>query len=198
MALRRKRNGKIAKILSLVILTVSLGGCGTAGSGEGGSGPVGNSSGQGGELSPEAMGRYVEEASDLSAKISGDGSGIYPLNNGNLIVTDRYTEFIKTDNNGAIWMTDHRRWRTKMLEEGIYIMSMAVGPDNTVALIYQGDAEEAEGARDAEEADNEEAVNSSDGVDSGEEADSSDGAGSGEEADTSQGLDSGQADSDPE
>lgn len=144
MALRRKRNGKIAKILSLVILTVSLGGCGTAGNGEGGSGPAGNSSGQGGELSPEAMGRYVEEVSDLSAKISGDGSGIYPLDNGNLIVTDRYMEFIKTDNNGAIWMTDHRRWRTTMLEKGTYIMSMAVGPDNTVALIYQGDAEEAE------------------------------------------------------
>lgn len=164
MALRRKRNGKIAKILSLVILMVSLGGCGTAGNGEGGSGPAGNSSGQGGELSPEAMGRYVEEVSDLSAKISGDGSGIYPLDNGNLIVTDRYMEFIKTDNNGAIWMTDHRRWRTTMLEKGTYIMSMAVGPDNTVALIYQGDAEEAESkAESGEEAE------SSAGTDSAEE-----------------------------
>lgn len=164
MALRRKRNGKIAKILSLVILMVSLGGCGTAGNGEGGSGSAGNSSGQGGELSPEAMGRYVEEVSDLSAKISGDGSGIYPLDNGNLIVTDRCMEFIKTDNNGAIWMTDHRRWRTTMLEKGTYIMSMAVGPDNTVALIYQGDAEEAESkAESGEEAE------SSAGTDSAEE-----------------------------
>ncbi|MDE7340308.1 MAG: extracellular solute-binding protein [Lachnospiraceae bacterium] len=167
MALRRKRNGKIAKILSLVILTVSLGGCGTAGNGGGGSGSAGNSNGQGGELSPEAMGRYVEEVSDLSAKISGDGSGIYPLDNGNLIVTDRYMEFIKTDNNGAIWMTDHRRWRTKMLEKGTYIMSMAVGPDNTVALIYQGDAEEVN--RVEGEAESGEEAESSAGTDSAEE-----------------------------
>lgn len=152
MVFRKKRNGKIAKLVSFVILAVFLGGCGNAGSGNGadGTADANSGNGQGGTLSPEAMGRYVEEVSDLSAKISGDGNGIYPLTNGNLIVTDRYMEFIKTDNNGAIWMTDHRRWRTKMQEEGTYIMSMAVGPDNTVGLIYQGEAEEADNAEGAD------------------------------------------------
>lgn len=168
MVFREKKNKKIAKILSLVMLSVSLSGCGAAGNGMGETGSADNGGGQGGELSAEAMGRYVEEASDLSAKISGDGSGIYPLANGNLIVTDRYTEFIKTDNNGAIWMTDRRSWRTKMLEKGTYIISMAVAPDNTVALIYQGDAEEAD--RIENEAGNGEETGSSEGADStGEE-----------------------------
>lgn len=131
-------------LVFVLMLSVFLGGCGGgAGNGAEGAdlpGGEGKQNGQNEELSLEAMGRYVEEPIDLSGKISGDGSGIYSLANGNLVVTDRYTNFMKTGD-GVIWMTDSRRWRTKMLEEGTYIMSMAVGPDNTVALIYQGKSE---------------------------------------------------------
>jgi len=134
MILKRKKGVKTAIILMLAIFAASLYGCGNAGSGR--NDAEKNGGGENGELSLEAMGRYVEEPVDLSGKISGDGSGIYPLANGNLIVTDRYTEFVKTGDLN-VWMTDRRRWRTNMLEEGVYIMSMAVGPDNTVGLIYQ-------------------------------------------------------------
>lgn len=145
MVLKRKKIGKIAMMLSLMILATSLGGCGNTGTGMEGTGDGSSDVGQSGGFSLEAMGRYVEEPVDLSGKISGDGSGIYPLANGNLIVTDRYMEFVKTGD-VKVWMTDRRRWRTKMLEEGTYIMSMAVGPDNTVALIYQAEETAADGA----------------------------------------------------
>lgn len=152
---KRKRKVKTAFFLSLVMLAASLGGCGTVGNSMEDS--AGDGSGQSGELSLKAMGRYVEEPMDLSSKISGDGSSIYPLANGNLIVTDRYTDFVKTGDNGAVWMTDIRRWRTKMMEQGTYIMSMAVGPDNTVGLIYQKDEKNKD---DAEEDVEEEAPES--------------------------------------
>ena len=199
MVFRKKRNRKIARILLLAMLTAFLGGCGTAGNGTDGTGSTDGHNGENGGLSSGAMGRYVEEASDLSAKISGDGSGIYPLDNGNLIVTDRYAEFIKTDNNGAIWMTDHRRWRTKMLEEGTYIMSLAVGPDNTAALIYQGDGDDsvdkAESGKEAKrggEAENEEEAESNGEADNGEEAESSEGAENGKEAESGREAESGE------
>lgn len=161
MILRRKRKEKLAFFLSVALLAASLGGCGIAETNTEKADSAGNDGIQNGALSQEAMGRYVEEPMDLTGKISGDGSGIYSLANGNLVVTDRYSEFVKTGDNGAVWMTDHRRWRTKMLEEGVYIMSMAVGPDNTVGLIYQADesgsAEEEESGQkpeDAEETEN--------------------------------------------
>ena len=99
------------------------------------------SGGGSGELSSEAMGRYVEEVSDLSGKISGDGNRLYRLANGNLVISDTWTNFLKTGDDGKIWMTDSRRWRTKMMEDGVYVMNIAIGMDNTVGLIYQADVE---------------------------------------------------------
>lgn len=147
----RKRKTGAAFFLSAVMLAASLGGCGAAGNSADKADSTGDGGIQNGTISQQAMGRYVEEPMDLTNKISGDGSGIYPLANGNLIVTDRYTEFVKTGDNGVVWMTDRRRWRTKMLEDGVYIMNMAVGPDNTVCLIYQADERENAGEEDAGE-----------------------------------------------
>ncbi len=117
-----------------------LSGCGNTDS----SGAVGASQGNGGgsgELSSEAMGRYVEETSDLSGKLSGEGNRLYRLANGNLVISDTWTNFLKTGDDGKIWLTDSRRWRTKMMEDGVYVMNIAIGMDNTVGLIYQADVE---------------------------------------------------------
>lgn len=130
----------VAIFLALSALTVSINGCGAAENGSGNAVENGSMAEDG--FSPEAMGRYVEETTDLSDKISGRGNGLYQLSNGNLLISDKNGEFMKTEDNGKIWMTDTRSWRTKMLEEGAYIMSMAVGPDNTVALIRQVDVSE--------------------------------------------------------
>ncbi|MCM1154847.1 MAG: ABC transporter substrate-binding protein [Roseburia sp.] len=135
--------------LAVLLLAVSLTGCGNTG-GDGfntgtGPGDGGREDIENGELS-DAMGRYVEETMDLSGKISGSGNRLYQLDNGNLMISDSIMDFVKADGDGKVWMADVRRWRTRMIDEGTYIMSMAVGADNTVALIYQGEMDEAEEA----------------------------------------------------
>lgn len=136
---RKQTKRKILASLLIIAITAAAAGCGNAGDGTG-SGTAADGAGADSASSSGAMGRYVEEASDLSNKISGVGNAIFPLANGNFVVTDRMTDFVKTGD-GAVWMADIRRWRTKMMEDGVYIMNMAVGADNTVALIYQADEE---------------------------------------------------------
>lgn len=174
--IRRYKKGVVI-LLILAVLTAAVVGCGVTEQ-ENHQGNVA-SDGTGTEegSSPAAMGRYVEATTDLSDKISGRGNGLYQLSNGNLLISDRSGEFMKTEDNGKTWMTDTRQWRTKMLEEGVYIMSMAVGPDNTVALIRQVDVLE-DGTADVEEgtgeevsADTEEGVDEEVGADMEESAD---------------------------
>lgn len=145
--MKRFKNG-IAMFLTMAAFVVSLNGCGIMGNGNNGGSTAADDSGEG--ISPAAMGRYVEDTLDLSDKISGRGNNLYQLSNGNLLISDRSGEFMKSGDNGKTWITDTRRWRTKMLEEGVYISSMAVGPDNTVALIRQVDTSE-DGTLDGEE-----------------------------------------------
>ena len=150
----------IAMLLALVFMMSAVGGCKNAGTGGEGSSALGNGAGGGQNegISSDAMGRYVEESLDLSGKLSGSGNKIYRLSNGNLMICDRYRDFVKADGDGAVWMTDIRRWRTRMIEDGTYIMSMAVGADNTVALIYQGEEDTAVGEGSGSDDDAEEIV----------------------------------------
>ena len=134
---------RITAVLMAFLLLLFLNGCSNTDSNDA-AGVSQGSSGGSGELSSEAMGRYVEEASDLSGKVSGDGNRLYRLANGNLVISDTWTNFLKTGDDGKIWMTDSRRWRTKMMEDGVYVMNIAIGMDNTVGLIYQADAESTE------------------------------------------------------
>ena len=39
------------------------------------------------------------------------------------------------------WEKDVRDWHTKMIENETYVLSMAVGRDNTVAVIYDDQSE---------------------------------------------------------
>lgn len=146
---------KMTAALMAFLLLLFISGCGNAGSNGIASGSQGGSGGNG-ELSPEAMGRYVEEVSDLSGKISGGGNRLYRLANGNLVISDTWSDFLKTGDDGKIWLTDSRRWRTKMMEDGVYIMNIAIGMDNTVGLIYQADIEDIESEDSAGNLENDE------------------------------------------
>lgn len=130
---------KMAVFLAMAAAVVSVGGCGGTGSENNGTVSTDND-GTGGSSS-SAMGRYVEEVTDLSDKISGRGNGLYQLSDGNLLISDKSGEFMKAENNGTAWITDTRSWWSEMLEDGVYVMSMAVGPDNTIAMIRQVDAD---------------------------------------------------------
>ncbi len=83
-----------------------------------------------------AMGRYVEEIIDLSDRI-GYASHIFRLENGSLLITDDVNDFQISMDNGATWEADEsaRSWKAA-LPEGDSIVNLAVGADNTTAVIY--------------------------------------------------------------
>ena len=141
---------RVTAALMAFLLLLFVNGCGNT-DGNGAAGTSQGSNGGNGEVSPEALGRYVEEVSDLSGKISGEGNRLYRLANGNLVISDSWTNFLKTGDDGKIWMTDSRRWRTKMMEDGVYVMNIAIGMDNTVGLIYQADVESTENDENEDE-----------------------------------------------
>lgn len=88
-----------------------------------------------------AMGRYVETVTDLSGQLTGYNNRLYQLDDGSLIITDDYSDFLISKDNGVTWEKDVRDWHTKMIENETYVLSMAVGRDNTVAVIYDDQSE---------------------------------------------------------
>lgn len=89
-----------------------------------------------------AMGRYVEETTDLSDKITGYNSTIFKLSDGTLVITDIYGDTIVSKDNGVTWEVDKQEWRTKLLIDETYIFDMKVGSDGTVYVVYSVDDEE--------------------------------------------------------
>ena len=161
----------IAVLMILLMFVLPLGGCGNTAVDETAKKNTPSDS-TGGETDPAAMGRYVEEVTDISSKISGYGNGLYRLDNGNLVITDIYMDFLRSEDNGKDWMTDSRSWQTRMLEEMNYIMSLAIGADNTVALIYDDTAAEDADGQEADEITEEDAGSQTEGDTSAEAADS--------------------------
>lgn len=137
-----RTNRILAVVLSFSMLAVLLSGCGN-GTVSGNSNTENaslnmNESGQGNMQAPEgtAMGRYVEELIDLSDRI-GYASQIFRMDNGDLLISDYTNAFLVSTDNGATWEaeTEERSWKTPLTERDS-IMNMAIGADNTVAVIY--------------------------------------------------------------
>ena len=129
-------------VLVLALVSGCLSGCGNGGSGSGREGLSGSDTeGQGAQQYAEgtAMGRYVEESLKLAdgVRLSGNGNCLFSLDNGQIVITDSRNSFVISKDGGKGWYEDKRDWNQKMLERGDYILSAAVGGDNTVAVIYQ-------------------------------------------------------------
>lgn len=158
--MKKRKVQKILAIMLVSAMTMSMvGGCGkqagidhennTEETGDTGTGE------QGAQESADgvAMGRYLEEVTDLSEQIEGYQEGLYRLSDGSMVITGEYEDFISSKDNGATWETDQREWRTDMLQRDVYVMDFAIGTDGTVGVIYDdqnvdgGDDEEA--AQDA-------------------------------------------------
>lgn len=150
----RKYVGKqiFSAALGVMLLAGCLAGCGNGGAaGDGQDGAQGGGTGgQSTQLYEEGtpMGRYVEKTGEF-----GDGAGLsdisnrlFKLNNGQMVIADAFRPFVISKDGGQRWYTDKRAWNTRMVENGDYIMSAAVGGDNTVAVIYQ--AAESDAASD--------------------------------------------------
>ena len=107
---------------------------------------------------PVAMGRYVEQVTDLSEQIGGYQNKIFKLADGQIIITDEYRDFIVSKDNGATWETYQQDWFSKLLEDETYIHDIQIGMDGTVYVVVEVEdsledenADEKEGALETEE-----------------------------------------------
>ena len=51
-------------------------------------------------------------------------------------MSDNYGPFLISNDNGETWEDDNREWRTRLLNERKYASQIAIGADNTAAVIY--------------------------------------------------------------
>lgn len=156
--MKKRKIQKTLAILLLSVMTISLvSGCGGQEVNDNGTNTIeAEDTGAGEQGAPEseegvAMGRYLEEVTDLSEQIVGYQEGLYRLSDGSMVITGEYEDFISSKDNGASWQTDQRDWRTVMLEQKTYIMDFAVGADGTVAVIYDGQDGSGEDVEEAEQ-----------------------------------------------
>lgn len=144
-----RKNREINKMISLMLLfcllLTAICGCSNNNAGTDDSGLIDESPGSsnaaqpdaGEEMKDVAMGRYLEEVTDLlDTGISGYNNKIFKLADGKLLITDEYADFISSKDNGVIWETDKKGWHTEMIENEMYILDLAVGADGTAAVIY--------------------------------------------------------------
>lgn len=150
---KRKYVGKriFSAVLGLTLLTGCLTGCGNGGGdGTGQDRTQGGADGQSTQQYEDgtAMGRYVEKTAEFGdgAGLSDNSNRLFKLDNGQMVITDAWYPFLISKDGGQKWYPDKREWNVRMVENGDYIMSAAVGGDNTVAVIYQAADSDAAGS----------------------------------------------------
>ena len=184
------------KIISLVLagcMVFAMAGCGGGNGGaDSGVGSVGQDGdmpdgGQENESSggngPAAMGRYVEEETDLSERIT------YPMDlcvreDGSLVILDKNAGTLVSKDQGATWESEMPEWYMAMREEGNYINSMCMAPDGTVAAITADMGSSAQ----VEESDGQDADVSESSEEQGKNADGADAQGEGADEAEAQGA----------
>lgn len=148
----RVRSGKrmLAVLLCAVMMICAVSGCGGKADGtaiEGTTDGSDSAQGDGSQNSEDIgqswpadtpLGRYVEETPKLpdGLAISGVYDRIHKLEDGSLIITEGDGFMLVSKDNGKSWREDKRAWHTRLKEEGKYIMSTAIGSDNTVAVVW--------------------------------------------------------------
>lgn len=152
---RKRTGGFLAYFLMAAMLLTLLAGCGNQGAGNSADGtgdPAasvvagdeesnGQESGgtqQGQSADPTAMGRYVEETTDMSERISGYRNKIFRLADGELIIKNGSDPLLVSKDNGVTWEEEDREWLARMREEKIYIDDINIGADHTTAVVYDG------------------------------------------------------------
>lgn len=135
-----------AILMAVIMLLTCMAGCGKTGA----DGNTGGENGVDGALSqyggsvPDsrltdeniAMGRYVEEVIDVADRTDWYGCNLHRLSDGRIVLSDKYGPFLISDDNGATWKEDDREWHSELRSKGTYAFEIAVGADNTAAVIY--------------------------------------------------------------
>ena len=84
-----------------------------------------------------AMGRYVEEEAVLGGRGLNDwNSRIFHLEDGSLVIAVNGGYMLHSWDNGASWIEEDAPWLTEIAKDGNYILSTAVGADQTAAVLY--------------------------------------------------------------
>ena len=84
----------------------------------------------------EAMGRYLEEESDLSEYLEGYRNHFFRLQDGKLVIAEPMQKLLVSEDNGATWTWEESDWLSPLIEEGNYIQSIAIGADGTKGVVY--------------------------------------------------------------
>lgn len=87
-----------------------------------------------------AMGRYVEEETDLSQSLEVIKS-MRMLPEGSLVITDSYRSLQVSEDQGATWREESNQWLEEK-SDFMYIMDIQMAPDGTLAVIYDASSEE--------------------------------------------------------
>ncbi|MDE7176784.1 MAG: extracellular solute-binding protein [Lachnospiraceae bacterium] len=142
----------LALLMAVIMLFTCLAGCGKTHE-DGVNGTDGTLSKNVGEDGTDsqladgniAMGRYVEEVTDFTDnRISGSGSRLHRLSDGRIVLSDNYSSFLISDDNGATWKGEDRKWRSRLNHEGKMPSEIAIGADNTAAVIYNDSSDKKE------------------------------------------------------
>ncbi len=146
------RGRKIGKRLAACLLAVALtagmlAGCGGKGSTEVVGGESQDGTNVGADEQGTAMGRYVEKDVELNGSALTDwNSRLFKQADGSYLLADNSGFVLRSTDNGASWTKADLPWLAKMKAENKYILSMAIGPDGTVAVIW---TEPEEGTEDS-------------------------------------------------
>ncbi|MDE6386859.1 MAG: hypothetical protein K2L82_03495 [Lachnospiraceae bacterium] len=132
----------IAAAMSLMMTASLLGGCGKGGQhSDDGNGPNGNPAADGtsqsGGVSAEgtAMGRYLEEITDMSDKLQNYNGNLFVLQDGELVITEVMNDIYSSNDCGKTWEVKELEWLDDLYEQGKYVNDYAFGPDGTVGVI---------------------------------------------------------------
>ena len=155
----------IALLCAVSLVALSLAGCGTgskdtgtqegqANEGEGVSGGEDGkqddgkkegSDSQDGTGENTAMGRYVESTMDMSEYCL-SSFRITRLQDGTLVIPDRYNGKVISRDNGTTWEMEEMDWLTEIVKEKkSYVTSISCGADGTFGIIYEDGSKEEEG-----------------------------------------------------
>lgn len=153
---------KVRKMMSLIVLLsmllTLLGGCAKNQAADSGSVPgtngtehtgssdskvendgeaAGEQEQNGGTQSPDsqAMGRYVEDVTDLSDRISGRRNRLFQLADGKLVITDGNKPLLVSGDNGITWEAEKQPWLSRLEEKDSYVVDIAIGKDSTTAVV---------------------------------------------------------------
>lgn len=138
----------------------------------------------------------MEETVELPEgfELTGMYDRIHKLEDGSLIITESDGSMLISEDKGKSWREDERSWRTRLKEEKKYIMSTAIGSDNTVAVIWMESLEDDVLEKAAGNVDVGETADTDDGAEQDDSEGKTDGAETGNDSEaegTETGNDSG-------